>query len=547
MSDVTINDLKIEIKEINKILPKKDQIVVKNKNKEELSELFVTGVDKLSTEQYDDLDQETKNIYELLTYDEDSEKVDEEIEDAADVVKDLDEISMKELKAAIKILNEDKIIAPIPIKGIKKEKLLGYFLEALDTIEEVDENKISDEVWNFNDSCYVDASDMEQELEKIENESVSDEKPVETEVIEEENIEHETEEELVEVVEEDSEEDRGVLAPAYNKTFKDLLRMVDEGELNTQPEFQRNSGIWKKNDKTRLIKTMLKGNPIPEIYIASLINEENDDERISLIDGQQRIGAMHSWFVGDLKGQVKSYEKLNKKTKKYIDNYPIVVRDLGDITSMQAEEIFRDLNATTYSLNKIEILNSEYGKETAGIFNTARELAYHSVFISLGLFSDTQKNRMLNIEYILMILATIESFRKNDSYFTGSNPIKKYTKEFGIEYPHADESIKKFNSVADLVEKFRLCYDGSVWTKKSALFSLFVELMLAAKLPTKTVLNKKLKAFEKKLKDITVEDYENPEKKKKPFIEFHKNISQATGGKPAREQRGSCIQKYILK
>jgi hypothetical protein len=558
MSNPTISEMKTEIKALNKVLGKDDQIAIGRKKLDELIEGFIGGVNTLSDEEYDNLDPETMNIFLLVS----PEEVNEEEGEAGDALKSLDDIDLKELKKAVTTLNKTKTTTNIVARGKNKEKLLELFLEALAAVPEDKGDDIPAEVWDFNDSCYEAGETTDDGTEDGTSECPEDAvfgedfDTIDTCADCESRKSCEDAYYLINpegdsgkdggAGEDDGTDEKdeesvpaGILAPAYNKTFKDVMNMVDEDTLVTQPAFQRNSGIWKTADQVRLIKTMLAGYPIPEIYFA-----EVEDETV-LIDGQQRINVMHAWFSGTLKGQVKGYDKLTQKAQKAINNYPLVVRDLGVVSVEQVEEIFRNLNATAYSLNKIEIFNSEYGG-AGGLFDAGRDLIDHSLFVEYKLFSVAQKHRMLNIEYTLTILSTLLSFSKGESYFTGTGPLKKWVGNYGEKYPAGKATIKKFNIVASLVESVKMPVI-SIWTKKSALFTLLTELMKLKTLPKKDVLKKKLKAFESKVDDVSVDDYANEGKKMTPYIEFHKNISQATGSKVAREQRAECVRKYILK
>ncbi len=537
-TEVTFTDLKREIRHLNKVLPKSDVISIKGK-KDDIAVLFVEGVDKLTEDEYADLAEETKTLYMALTPEPDDG--DDGDDDGQWIMKEIDEIPFDQLKAAVKTLNEVKVTTNINIRGKKKKDVLELFFGALEAVAKDDENKVPEDVWVFNESCFYE--------ENSENPDGSESAPEQMDLpasgdgadtdapddAPNDAPEPETKPETNKTV---AERAVGILAPAFNKTLEDLISMISNGKLNTHPQFQRKSGIWKKGDKICLIKTILAGYPIPEIYIADV-----DGETV-LVDGQQRTTTIFDWFTGELAGQVKQFANLNKGDTKAIEKYPIVVRDLGEVTQEQIKEIFRNLNATSYALNKIEIFNSEYG-QCGGLFDVAEELSNHSLFASIRLFSETQTNRMLDVEYLLTILSTVLSFEGSESYFGGTNALKKWLKEHGEDYPTKTKVIKKFKSVADLIESMDL--GQTLWAKKVALFSLICELMSVKTVPKKDALKKKLVAFDKKIAGLTIEDHESNSKKLAPYINFHKNINQATASKPAREQRGLCIREMFGK
>lgn len=65
----------------------------------------------------------------------------------------------------------------------------------------------------------------------------------------------------------------------------DIKRKFDEKDLNV-PEFQRND-VWNNPEKSRLIESLLRGIPIPSIYLS-----EEKEGIYNVIDGQQRINSI---------------------------------------------------------------------------------------------------------------------------------------------------------------------------------------------------------------------------------------------------------------
>ena len=74
-----------------------------------------------------------------------------------------------------------------------------------------------------------------------------------------------------------------------NQTISWFVKRDVADELTIQPAFQRNP-VWSNAQKAYLIDTILKGYPIPEIYMQFSTDATGDDEYI-LVDGQQRIRA----------------------------------------------------------------------------------------------------------------------------------------------------------------------------------------------------------------------------------------------------------------
>ena len=84
---------------------------------------------------------------------------------------------------------------------------------------------------------------------------------------------------------------------ASNKKVRELIQMVRNGHLIPRPEFQRRL-VWTNSDKAKLIDTVLKGYPFPEIYLANgELNIDTGDGTQLLVDGQQRVTTLVEYLM----------------------------------------------------------------------------------------------------------------------------------------------------------------------------------------------------------------------------------------------------------
>jgi len=72
--------------------------------------------------------------------------------------------------------------------------------------------------------------------------------------------------------------------------------------LYANPEYQRGK-VWKPAQKKRLVDSVLRGYPIPLIYLHHISKEVDGARRedFEVIDGQQRINALHEFKEGAFK------------------------------------------------------------------------------------------------------------------------------------------------------------------------------------------------------------------------------------------------------
>ena len=138
------------------------------------------------------------------------------------------------------------------------------------------------------------------------------------------DLEMETESE-VDLNEDDK---RKLYVDKVDKSTSDLFRMIVEGELNLQPDYQRRF-VWDKRTMSKFIESLLLSIPIPTIFLA-----ENGDDTFEVIDGQQRLTTIFSFMKSKL--VVNEIEKL-----------PTNLRDL-DTLVLNGLETLKQFNKKNY-------------------------------------------------------------------------------------------------------------------------------------------------------------------------------------------------------
>ena len=72
-----------------------------------------------------------------------------------------------------------------------------------------------------------------------------------------------------------------------------LLDRIKHDEIDLVPDFQRLSGIWNAEKKSRLIESLLLRIPIPVFYVAA-----DEEERWAVVDGVQRLSTIRDYVAG---------------------------------------------------------------------------------------------------------------------------------------------------------------------------------------------------------------------------------------------------------
>ena len=104
------------------------------------------------------------------------------------------------------------------------------------------------------------------------------------------------------------------------------------------PEHQREY-VWPPAKQKLLIESVFKGYPIPSIMVT-----EDDRNRYSLNDGQQRMETFWRYFTGEFAVNGHRFEELNEDEKRTFLEYKVPIVDTTGATRDQEMEIYDLLN-----------------------------------------------------------------------------------------------------------------------------------------------------------------------------------------------------------
>lgn len=316
-----------------------------------------------------------------------------------------------------------------------------------------------------------------------------------------------------------------------NKKISELYGMIQRGELILQPEFQRKL-VWSPAHKEAFIDTILQGYPFPEVYIAQTgVDLETMQTQQVVVDGQQRLSTIVNYIEGgDFCKTTKKYSELSDDEKKDFLGYDVVVRDLKDAPSETIKEVFRRINLTKYSLEQIEIDNAIYD----GAFITAGKDVLNSIDTdSFEIFSERELSRMADLNYVLLLMATIVE----GGYFSGSKQMEYYVVKYNDAFVDKD-------AIVELTKKtFRLIQDldlikTSMWYRKSNFFTLFIELSKGNEYD--------LNGLRQKLIDFEEHVLIARESQDTDYGRYYAAMYTGTNSRSSRVARGDIFRHHVL-
>ena len=204
---------------------------------------------------------------------------------------------------------------------------------------------------------------------------------------------------------------RKILTQKTEYSIEYLHRLERRGRLNLQPDFQRQY-VWDVVKASSLIESLLLDVPIPPIYLS-----EDDDEILSVIDGQQRLGSIFAFINGifpdnkkfNLK-KLKVLRDLNNCHYKTIDALYQDKFDSAAISTIIIKkesdpelkfDIFERLNTGSVKLNDQELRNCIYRGQ---YLNVIKEMSTNKDFKYIMGLKKADK-RMKDVEYVLRFAA----------------------------------------------------------------------------------------------------------------------------------------------
>lgn len=260
-------------------------------------------------------------------------------------------------------------------------------------------------------------------------------------------------------------------AMATNQTISWFHKHYREENLELSPDFQRNP-VWPKSAKEKLIETIFMGLPMPEIYYVTKMTPKGE-YKVIIVDGQQRLRTIIEFIEGELVLRDKDiltnrqrFSELTDEEKKNFWRYPIVCRDLEDSTDKDVRDLFQRTNMNAVPLNKQELRNAQYSGE---FIKTVGKISENPFWTSAGIFSASDIRRMLDLEFISILLSTLIG-----GIYNRKDELDEFYVNYEDEFEDADKYIGKFNDIIALISLIIPNISKTRWNNKADFFTLFL-------------------------------------------------------------------------
>jgi hypothetical protein len=258
-------------------------------------------------------------------------------------------------------------------------------------------------------------------------------------------------------------------------TVNDFQEWDRRDALVLQPKFQRRM-VWKNKARSYLIDSIVRGFPIPPIYIREILDAERRKTVREVVDGQQRLRAVLDFLDGELvilRGHNeniggKQFSDLSTREKESFFNYPFSVVILVAADDTDVFRTFERLNSNTLTLNAQEKLNAKFfGSFKQFVFKLGQ--SHLEFWRNTFILTDRKIVRMgeaeLTSELVVAMLAGLQDKKKS---------LEGFYKRYDDEFSEGRRIKKEFESCVLTIQALMgNTLADSPFSKKALFYSLF--------------------------------------------------------------------------
>lgn len=239
-------------------------------------------------------------------------------------------------------------------------------------------------------------------------------------------------------------------------SINDFLEWNEKKQLQLSPKFQRKA-VWSDDAKSYLMDTIIRGKPIPKIFIRQTLNIENRQSIREVVDGQQRLRTILSFINDGFVISKKHNEKyggyyfsqlsnIDPDIQSVILNYELSVDLLVNLPDKEILDIFSRLNSYSVVLNEQEKINANHFSEFKILVDKISH-KHNEFWLDNKLLTHQNILRMsdatLVADIVIAMCEGIQSKKQIKSYYA------KYEKSFDYDVAELEKS---FDDTIDLIK-----------------------------------------------------------------------------------------------
>lgn len=237
-------------------------------------------------------------------------------------------------------------------------------------------------------------------------------------------------------------------------SINDFVEWDKHKQLVLNPSFQRRA-VWSDKAKSFLMDTIVRGKPIPKVFIRQKINVTTKVSVREVVDGQQRLRSILSYIKDgfaitkrmhpDYGGLL--FSQLPEDVQSQILSYEIAVDLLINLPDAEILDIFGRLNSYAVILNEQEKLNANH----FGAFKVLADKVgrkYYEYWIKQKILTSKEILRMAEVALVAdLIVALLEGIKNRKQ-------VARYYDRYEDSFDHDPEKIETdFDAVIVMISK----------------------------------------------------------------------------------------------
>ena len=239
-------------------------------------------------------------------------------------------------------------------------------------------------------------------------------------------------------------------------SINDFLEWSNNNQLELNPRFQRRS-VWTDTARSYLMDTIVRGKPIPKVFIRQKLNVQTRQSIREVVDGQQRLRTILSFLKDGFMISRKHhpifggyyFSQLNQvddTIQANILNYEISTDLLVNMPDSEILDIFGRLNSYSVILNEQEKINANH----FGPFKTLSDRVahnFHDFWIDSKILTDKEILRMADVtlcaDLLIAIIEGIKSKKQIKAYYA------QYERDFESDPTQLEEN---FSTTINIIQ-----------------------------------------------------------------------------------------------
>ncbi len=202
----------------------------------------------------------------------------------------------------------------------------------------------------------------------------------------------------------------------------EIIRKYNDGRLIVTPEFQRSKLVWKLEQKSKFIESIILNFPLPPFYVS-----ETREGKYIIVDGLQRTTALYEFMSNSF--PLTGLEALKKLNDKYfsdltkmsgayqtkIEDKKITLYVLRPSVPMGVVyDLFTRINTGGTQLERQEVRNCIFLGNATNLLKELAESEYFRKAIDNGISPDRMKDREAVLRYLAFRIFDYKEHYKGD-------------------------------------------------------------------------------------------------------------------------------------